>query len=152
MKKESATVSKIFVYLAILISVIGVAVFIALHLFQEKDVRDISYTVIISELDASLSENVKIGDSIVSCVTKREIGKVSEIAKRQSVREVYSEKRGSLVISSLPDKYDLTLTLSASAEHSGGIFAGGIELKIGKSLYLFSKNLYFEGIIGEFYD
>ncbi len=152
MKKEQKTLSRIFIYLTILVIIISTSVFLFAPNLKKAEVKSIAYTLVINELDEDFKDSIKVGDKIVSCVTKRAVGTVSDITVSQSKKEVYSEKSGIMRFTQIPGVVDLTLTLVSDAEVDNGLFAGGVELKMGKRAYLFSRGLYFEGKIGEIYD
>jgi hypothetical protein len=93
-----------------------------------------------------------MGDTVVSTVTKREIGRINDIAVSPSKMISYDINTNKPKITETGALCDVFIKMSAECEAGQSILVGGVEIKVGKSLYLFTKDLYFEGTVGEIYD
>ena len=126
----------------ILLAAIIVNIFMPMSIFRgfmSSDERDIQYTVEFIGVDESFVEKIKENDSVIDSVSKYGLGNVMTVDynTQYSVLE-YNEAEQSGWLSPYPDKYNVLVTVSVSAEyHEGeGYSIGDRRIAVGELLYL----------------
>ena len=132
---------------AVALSILGVRALLGYR--GEGEDTPVLYTVRIRELDEELADKIREGDELLCTNNKRTVGRVEQVRKTPSVKEVYSEEEGTMVCSAVPGKCDIELTVSARCRRDGGIYVSGVRLCAGESLSLRAPDLAFVAEIGQ---
>ncbi|MBO4979261.1 MAG: DUF4330 family protein [Clostridia bacterium] len=99
----------------------------------EKNVV-LEYTVEIEYVEASLVDNVRLGDEALNAVTKASMGRVSAVRNDILYAEVYYDSEEDTVsMKEYPDRYNLQITITANAvfEEGKGYSVKGSRIAVG---------------------
>lgn len=99
------------------------------------------YAVEIRGVDANFINLIEKGDVAVNSITKNSLGTVSDIEKieKSSVLDYAKDENGVYhgVLTEYPDKYDITLYITATAKYEQGVgyTVNGCRVAVGEELY-----------------
>lgn len=99
----------------------------------EKDVV-LEYTVEIEYVEASLADNIRLGDEALSSVNKTSLGRVSAIKNDILYSEAYYNSEADVVsMKEYPDRYNLQITITSDAifEEGKGYTVKGNRIAVG---------------------
>ncbi len=124
----------------ILIAVIVLAVFFLIDPFSmnvfggaEKNVV-VEYTVQIEYVEASLADNIRLGDEALNAVNKTSLGRVSAIKNDILYSEAcYNSEADIVSMKEYPDRYNLQITITSDAvfEEGKGYTVKGTRIAVG---------------------
>ncbi|MBR7185178.1 MAG: DUF4330 domain-containing protein [Clostridia bacterium] len=146
MKKTKEKRSWRFTVLDLIIIVVALAVIgAAIYFFgpfgnsregKEKSVM-LEYTIEIKGIESQYLENIRIGETVIDSVTKKEIGKVALIETMPLIEYVLNTESGIMEEKAHPDDHTVLLTISSSAtRNEKGYEIDGYRVAIGKLHYL----------------
>lgn len=99
---------------------------------QPNAEREIQYTVLLTNVKSRFRNNIQIGDSVTDTVKLMPIGEVTDIKAAQSTVQLEDYSEGRVVTAAIPDTYDITVTVTATATLSGGFYMiGGYQINVG---------------------
>ncbi len=116
---------------ALIILVIVAAVYLVLNIFvfsdgvsgsDKKDYKNITYIIELNNLLEQFTDAIKEGDVVTESVKSRDIGTVTgvQVSDYKKLNFDYEENR--LIVAPVPDKYTLTLTITAKVEETDDAF------------------------------
>ncbi|NLZ36272.1 MAG: DUF4330 family protein [Clostridiales bacterium] len=122
--------------LLIIIAAVALAAYFVMsgRVGQQRAVseRPIQYTVLLTNVRGEFKGNIKIGDSVTDTVKLMPIGEVTDIKTVQTSIDIEDETAGRIVSAIVPDKYDITVTVTADATVSTGFYMiGGYQIQVG---------------------
>lgn len=100
---------------------------------------DIQYTVEIKGVNEAYLENIKENDIVLDSVSKGNIGTVTAIDySTQYTQLEYNETTQSGVLSVVPDKYNMIITISVTADYNEGegYSVNGTRIAVGEKISL----------------
>ncbi len=103
----------------------------------------LEYTVQIDYVDASLTDNVRLGDEVTHAANKTAFGKVSAVKNDILFSEAYYNAEADVVsMQEYPDKYNLQITITSEAvfEKGVGYTVKGTRMAVGGEYYLMFPN------------
>ena len=109
-------------------------------LWNQNEVT-LKYTVEIRGVDKAYGELIKKGDQVINSVNKNSLGKVSgmEPLEVSQVLSYETDENGDAhgVLLDQPDKYDLTVHITATAEYEKGVgyTVNGCRIAVGEELF-----------------
>ena len=122
---------------------------LAVFLPKKSESRAVSeegrFVLLLQEVDAALEPHLHIGDRVIDRQNRRILGDILEIRAEASLRVVFSETRGEFVITTVPGKYDLHLTLSAEQRDGAIVSMGGESVRLGQTYYFRTYDFTGEG-------
>lgn len=120
---------------AILFAVIFLVDPFSLNVFGDAEKTVVlEYTVQIGYVEASLVDNVRLGDEALSAVNKASLGRVSAIRNDiLSSEAYYDSETDAMSMKEYPDRYDLQITITADAvfEAGKGYYVKGNRIAVG---------------------
>lgn len=140
--KQKATKRKFniidFLVLIIILAVIGTSIYAVISWSNIKKLWststvELQYTVEIRGVDKAFINNIKAGDAVTDAVSKNQLGTVDRVDSAKHTvfdcikKDVPSEDEKSTsvvyegVLLEYPDKYDITVYISSTAEYEKGI-------------------------------
>lgn len=131
-EKKARAVTAADLIIVIVLLLFGLFVFEYVFAASPEDTYEIVYVVKVSEVRSELRDRVTVGDSVY-CTDGSYMGVVSAVETRAAVLE--SGK-------TLPDRYDLYITIAADASGDGVV--SGHELYAERELEMYAPGLYFE--------
>lgn len=145
-KKRTFNIVDFFIVVAIILA-IAILVYAFSPWSQLKklwalDEVSIDYTVIIRDVDKADTTKIKKDDVVTNSVTKNPLGTVTNIGAitNSTVLDYIEDENGDLqgVLSENPDKYDITVHITAVANYEEGIgyTVNGCRIAVGEELYL----------------
>ena len=144
-KKRTFNIVDFFIVVAIILA-IAILVYAFSPWSQLKklwalDEVTIDYTIIIRDVDKSDTTKIKKGDVVTNSVTKNPLGTVTNIgAITNSTVLDYKGEDEDLqgVLLENPDKYDITVHITAVANYEEGVgyTVNGCRIAVGEELYL----------------
>lgn len=143
-EKNRAVLGDFLIMLSI-VAVTSVGVFFIRRLFGygERSVGSLVYVLKISEIDEELSDNVEVGDILISADTKKSIGEVIIKEVKDAYRESFSEAHGVMISTPVPRKKEVVLTVKSDYKLDTGLTVGGIRLTCGKTIGVRTPSLFF---------
>lgn len=109
---------------------------------DEKNVV-LEYTVQIDYVEASLADNVRLGEEAISAVNRTTLGRVSGLNNTIPYSEAYYDaKENTVSMREYPDRYNLqiTITSNASFEEGKGYTVSGTRIAVGGEYALMFPN------------
>ena len=148
-EKSRAVLGDFLIMLSI-VAVTSVGVFFIRRLFGygDRSSGTLVYVLRINEIDEELSENVAVGDVLISADTKKELGEVILAEVNDAYRESFSEELGAMISSPVPRKKEIVLTVKSAYKSDTGVTVGGIKLASGKKIGARCAGLFFIGEVG----
>lgn len=145
-KKRTFNIVDFFIVVAILVAV-AILIYAFSPWSQLKklwalDEVTIDYTVVIREVDKADTTKINKDDAVTDSVTKNPLGTVTSIgAIANSTELTYIEdENGDAqgVLSEIPDKYDVTVHITAVANYEEGVgyTVNGCRIAVGEELHL----------------
>ena len=129
--------------LLIIVVVIGV-IFVAIKYFNgganfgNSENNIITYKLNIQSEERYLIDEIQVGDKVFDSVKNFEIGEISDILTTEAVDKTVT----------IPERYDSLITVkSKGSVGKDGIFVNGIELQIGKSMFIRGANFAAKAIV-----
>lgn len=107
-----------------------------------QDKVTVDYTVVITDVDKSATTKIKKNDTVTDSVTKNPLGTVTgvEPSKNSTVLDYVKDENGDYigVLKENPDKYDITVHITAQADYEEGVgyTVNGCRIAIGEELFL----------------
>ena len=99
---------------------------------QQKTEREIQYTVLLTNVKSRFKGNIQAGDSVTDTVKLMPIGEVTDVKTVQTTVQIEDYQEGRLVTATLPDTYDISVTVTATATVSDGYYMiGGYQINVG---------------------
>jgi len=139
--------------LLIIVVVIGV-IFVAIKYFNgganfgNSENNIITYKLNIQSEERYLIDEIQVGDKVFDSVKNFEIGEISDILTTEAVDSVYDEELNEYKTVTIPERYDSLITVkSKGSVGKDGIFVNGIELQIGKSMFIRGANFAAKAIV-----
>lgn len=111
------------------------------------DTVSIEYTIEIQGVDEALLKNIKEQDAVIDSVSKSELGTVTAVDYNTHYTTLqYDESNQSGVLSVVPNRYNVIITISADADFiSGeGYSVNGTRIAVGEKIYVRFPNAAFE--------
>lgn len=127
-------------FLVLLVAVLFAIVFLidpfSIGVFggSEKNVV-LEYTVEIEYVEASLADNIKLGDEAISSSNKTSLGRVSAIKNDTLYSEAYYNSEADVVsMKEYPDRYNIQVTITSDAvfEEGKGYTVKGTRVAVGR--------------------
>ena len=116
----------------------------SLNTFGETEKQVIlEYTVQIDYVDASLTDNIRLGDEVTYAANKTVLGTVSAVKNDILFSEAYYNADADVVsMKEYPDKYNLQITVTSEAvfEKGVGYTVKGTRMAVGGEYYLMFPN------------
>ena len=142
----------------LLLIVIAVAVVAALlyvflpnsfikSIFADESVT-IQYAIEFKGVDEAFLESIKENDIVIDSVTKAELGTVTAVDYSTQYTELkYDEESGNGVLSVVPNKHNVIVTITATAAHDAdkGYTVGGLRIAVGELIAVRFPNFTGEG-------
>jgi hypothetical protein len=107
------------------------------------------FVLLLEEVDAAFEPHLHVGDRVIDRQNRRILGDILNIRTETSRREIFSEKAGAFVRASVPGKYDLRLTLSATQKNGTVLTASGETVRLGQVYYFRTYDFTGEGRVVE---
>ena len=99
---------------------------------QQTVEREIQYTVLLANVKSRFKSNIQVGDSVTDTVKLMPIGEVTDVKTVQSTVQIEDYEAGRIVTANVPDTYDISVTVTATATVSGGYYMiGGYQINVG---------------------
>jgi len=126
-------------FLVLLVAVLFAVIFLinpfSTGLFSDTEKNVVlEYTVEIEYVEASLADNIRLGDEAISSVNKTSLGRVSAIKNDILYAEAYYNKDADVVsMQEYPDRYNLQITITSDAvfEEGKGYTVKGTRIAVG---------------------
>lgn len=155
-KKEKKRVG--FNFIDVILILITLAVIIAavniispmslIKKLTADDSHKIEYTVEIQNVDGEYIEKIKVNDQAVDSVSKQDLGIVVSVYNPEPYSELgYNEEKGEGVLMSYPDKYNITVIITADADYirGEGYSVNGNRIAVGEKMSLRFPDFVCEG-------
>ena len=142
-------------FLLIVIALLLVAVLVYVFLpnsvikgFFAEDSVSIQYAIEFKGVDEAFLESIKQDDLVIDSVSKAEIGVVTAVDYSTQYTELtYDEGSSTGVLSVVPNKYNVIVTITAMADYSAdtGYTIGGVRIAVGELIAARFPNFACEG-------
>ncbi|MBO5305151.1 MAG: DUF4330 family protein [Clostridia bacterium] len=139
-KKKRGKFNSVDILFVVLLVAVLFTVFFLINPFStnifggnEREVV-LEYTVEIEYVEASLADNVKLGDEAISAVNKTSLGRVSAIKNDILYAEAYYNSEADTVsMKEYPDRYNVQVTITSDAifEEGKGYTVKGTRIAVG---------------------
>ena len=94
--------------------------------------RSIRYTVLLSNVKSQFIRNIQPGDSVTDTVKLMPIGEVKDVRSDFATVQIEDYNAGRIVTATVPDTYDVYVTVEAMATVSDGAYMiGGYQINVG---------------------
>ncbi len=115
----------------------------------EAPAQEGRFVLLLEEVDAAFEPHLHVGDRVIDRQSRRILGDILDIRAETSRREIFSERAGAFVRASVPGKYDLRLTLSATQQDGAILTASGETVRLGQIYYFRTYDFTGEGRVVE---
>ena len=131
-----------FMIIIVILFIIAALVFVFLptsfikNLTSDKTV-EIEYAIEVLAVDEEFLENINEGDTVLNSKTKSNIGTVKALEYSTPYTELkYDDENDRAVLSEVPGRYNLIVTISATAEfiEGEGYTVNGTRIAVGESV------------------
>lgn len=148
MKKKKRKFNLVDLFIVLIVAII---IFVLIYVISpwshlEKlwtsDEITFQYAVEIRGVDANFINLIKEGDTALNSVNKNSLGSISSIEeiKKNSVLDYTVDENGVAygILTEYPDKYDITVHITATAKHEEGVgyTVNGCRVAVGEELFL----------------
>ena len=132
-----------FLLIVVVLLIIGALVYVFLptstirNITADKTV-DIDYTIEILGVDEQFIENIKENDTVLDSVSKNSLGTVTAVDYSTQYTELkYDEENDIGVLSPVKGKYNVTVTIAATADFEAGegYDVNGTRIAVGEKIY-----------------
>ena len=120
-----------FLVLIIILAVIAASIYVVISWSNIKNIWSVStvelqYTVELRGVDQEFIDNIKSGDTVTDAVSKNQLGIVDRVdsIEKYEVLDYKKTEDGTGytgVLSKYPDKYNVTVYISSTAEYEDGV-------------------------------
>lgn len=117
------------------------------NIFADDNVT-IQYAIEFKGVDEAFLESIKENDIVINSVTKAEIGTVTAVDYSTQYTELkYDEESGNAVLSVVPNKHNVIVTITAQATYDAdkGYTVGGLRIAVGELIATRFPNFTGEG-------
>ena len=131
-----------FLLVLVLLLIIGALVYVFLPSSVIKNItadksEEIQYSIEILGVDKEFLDNIKENDVVLDSVSKSNLGTVTAVDYSiQYTKLEYNEEENAGVLSPIPDKYNVIVTISATAkfEEGEGYTVNGVRIAVGEKI------------------
>lgn len=114
----------------------------------DSNSSDFTYDILFKEVTAEFVDAIQPGAAIFDGIKIIEIGNISDYSEKDAVRYEFSSQAGEYVETSIPGKYDVTMTVSAAGNCDElACFVNDYEVYIGKTVDVKSAGLVGHGVV-----
>lgn len=129
---------------------LGIVVFVSLFLLFPKreasrPTQEGRFVLLLTEVDGMLTPHLHVGDRVIDRQSRRILGDILDIEISESQKEIFSNAHGNFVTATVPEKYDLRLTLSAERTSGTLLSMGGDTVRLGQQYYFRTYDFTGEG-------
>lgn len=94
--------------------------------------REIQYSVLLTGVRGEFRDNIEIGNKVTDTVKLMAIGEVIDVKAVESIKQYENESTGEVIDATIPDTYDITVIIKATADVSSGYYMiGGYKMSVG---------------------
>lgn len=144
-KAKFNVVDLVIIIVIVLILLFGIYKYITDFSSFGTESVSITYVIEVDQIDNTYTGNVSIGDTVFDADTGNKIGTV---VSTESTKAMYTgaDSNGEQVVSEMPDKSNLFITIKADADYSDNEYTiSNSEVYVGKTLSVELPNLFCTG-------
>lgn len=103
---------------------------------SNADTVRIEYVVQLSQIRSEISDNIKVGDTLIDSASKYNIGTVKSVEKFPYTEMTVNTATSEPVLAEYPEHYYIRVTVQADAQYNGVYYSiGGFRISTGLKIY-----------------